>query len=268
MNQEIQFAQTLEQVRRMAKEQGNCISEEQVREKFAALDLKEAQLEMVFDYLTKHNIGIGEPLDQDAFLTEEERDYLQMYLDEIEALPAYSDGQREAYAMSVMAGEVTARQQLTESFLREVADIARLYAGQGVVLEDLIGEGNVALAVGVELLAKMGQVGSDAGGEPFIGKPSQAQGMLVKRIMDAMEECIREHAENEKNDQKIADRVNRVADKAGELAKELRRKVTPKELMEETGLSEKAIEEAMRISGFQIEDINVGTGGVDSVGHV
>ena len=49
--------------------------------------------------------------------------------------------------MSVMAGDRAARQQLTESFLREVADIARLYAGQGVPLEDLIGEGNVALAV-------------------------------------------------------------------------------------------------------------------------
>ena len=44
----------------------------------------EAQMEMVFDYLRKHNVGIGEPGDQDAFMTEEERDYLQMYLDEIE----------------------------------------------------------------------------------------------------------------------------------------------------------------------------------------
>ena len=36
-------------------------------------------------------------------MTEEERDYLQMYLDEIEGLPVCSDGQRTAYAMSVMA---------------------------------------------------------------------------------------------------------------------------------------------------------------------
>ena len=47
MNQEIIFAQTLERVRRLAKEQGNCIGEEQVREEFAALDLKDAQIEMV-----------------------------------------------------------------------------------------------------------------------------------------------------------------------------------------------------------------------------
>ena len=63
------------------------------------------------------------------------------------------------------------------------------------------------------------------------------------------------------NDQKIADKVNRVADKAGELSEELRRKVTPRELMEETGLSEKAIKDALRISGYRIEEIDAGERG-------
>ena len=49
MNQEIVFAQTLEKVRRLSREQGNSIREEQVRESFAGLELGEAQMEMVFD---------------------------------------------------------------------------------------------------------------------------------------------------------------------------------------------------------------------------
>ena len=81
MNKEVLFAQTLEQVRKTAKEQGNCISEEQVREAFAALDLSNEQLPMVFDSLFKHKIGLGQPMDPDEFLTEEEKDYLQEYLD-------------------------------------------------------------------------------------------------------------------------------------------------------------------------------------------
>lgn len=254
MNQEIVFAQTLEKVRRLAREQGNRISEEQVRAEFALLDLKEAQLQMVFDYLAKHQIGIGEPVDGEEPLTEEERDYLQMYLDEIAALPVYTAGQREAYAMSAMAEEAEGKLRLTESYLGDVADIARLYAGQGVALEDLIGEGNVALSIGVEMLAGIARTDGSI-------KPSEIQGILAKRIMDAMEECIREHRDNEKKDKRIADKVNQVADKAGELAEELRRKVTPQELMEETGLSEKAIRDAMRISGFQIEDIDMGRKG-------
>jgi len=34
MNKEVLFAKTLEQVRKTAKEQGNCISEEQVKDAF------------------------------------------------------------------------------------------------------------------------------------------------------------------------------------------------------------------------------------------
>ena len=85
MNKEVLFAKTLEQVRKTAKEQGNCISEEQVKEAFAELDLSNEQLQMVFDYLLKHKIGIGQPMDPDEFLTEEEKDYLQEYLDEVKA---------------------------------------------------------------------------------------------------------------------------------------------------------------------------------------
>ena len=114
MNKEVLFAQTLEQVRKTAKEQGNCISEEQVKEAFAELDLSNEQLQMVFDYLLKHKIGIGQPMDPDEFLTEEEKDYLQEYLDEVAALPTYSDGEKLAFSIAAMAGETDAQQRLIE----------------------------------------------------------------------------------------------------------------------------------------------------------
>lgn len=242
MNQEVLFAQTLEKVRALAKEQGNCVSEEQVQEAFAALDLSGGQLQLVYDYLLKHKVGIGQPVNPDDYLTEEERDYLQDYLDEIAALPAYSDGQIEAFTISAMAGDVEAQNRLTEVYLKDVAEIAKLYAGQGVFLEDLIGEGNVALAFGVGMLGSL-------------EKPGEAQGMLARMIMDAMEEYIAENAENEKTDRKIADRVNKVMEQSKVLAGELRRKVTVAELAQETGMSEARIREAMRMSGYQIEDL-------------
>lgn len=62
MNKEVLFAQTLEQVRKLAKEQGNCVSEEQVKEAFEPLGLNNDQLQMVFDYLVKHKVGINEPV--------------------------------------------------------------------------------------------------------------------------------------------------------------------------------------------------------------
>lgn len=242
MNREVVFARTLEQVRALAKEQGNCISVEQVKEAFAELELDEGQLQMVFDYLVKHKVGIGAPVNMDEYLTEEERDYLQDYLDELAGLPSYTEGEILAFTVSAMAGEADAARKLTEVYLKDVADIAKLYVGQGVFLEDLIGEGNVALTLGVGMLGSL-------------EKPEEAQGMLARLIMDAMEDYIRENAMNEKKDKKVADRVNQVADRARELAEELHRKVTPEELVQETGLSAKAVQDAMRMSGWQIEDI-------------
>ena len=182
-------------------------------------------------------------MDYEAYLQDEERDYLSSYLESLQDYSAISEGEREAVTLSAMAGDTDAADRLTRIYLPEVAQIAKLYAGQGVYLEDLIGEGNVALALGVTMLGALEHA-------------SEAQGMLAKLIMDAMEEYIAANAEESKKDQKIADKVNKVADAANALYAELRRKVTVEELMAESGLSRKAIEDAIRISGDKIEAVD------------
>lgn len=242
MKQEIEFARTLEEVRKKARAQQNFITKTEVEEAFSALSLSEQQMEMVFAYLRQNKIGVDEPADVDAYLEEEERNYLDTYLDALQAIPKVTDGEREAITLSAMAGDADAVRQLTELMLPEVPQIAKLYTGQGVGLEDLIGEGNVALSLGVTMLGALEHA-------------DEAQGMLIRMMMDAMEECIETSAAEEKSDQKIADKVNRVADAANALREELRRAVTVEELMEESGLSRKAIVDAVRISGGKIESI-------------
>lgn len=242
MDREILFAKTLEQVKKTAAEQGNCVSREQVEEAFAPLALGKEQMDMVYDYLHQHKIGIGEPVNLDEYLADEEKDYLDAYLEELRTIPELSDGELEAVTLSAMAGDMDAQNRLTESYLPNVVEIAKLYAGQGVYLEDLVGEGNVAVAVGVTMLGALEHA-------------SEAQGMLAKMIMDAMEDYIAQNAEEVKKDKRIADKVNRVADAARELSDELHRKVTIEEVMTESGLSRKTIEDAVRMSGGKIEDI-------------
>lgn len=246
MDREVQFAKALEAVKKKAKEQNHCISKEQVEEAFLELSLSEEQMEMVYQYLHQHKIGIGEQVDLEEYLQEEEKDYLEQYLEALKALPEMSEGEKEAVTLSAMAGDLDAQRKLTEIFLPEVAQIAKLYAGQGVYLEDLIGEGNVAVAMGVTMLGAMEHA-------------SEAQGMLAKLIMDAMEEYIAENAEESKKDKRIADKVNKVADAANALYEELHRKVTVEELMAETGFSRKAIEDAIRMCGDKIEALATGT---------
>lgn len=239
---EVRFAQILGQVRKLAKEQGNCISEEQVQDAFAELSLSDDQLSLVYDYLKKHKVGIGEPVDLDDYLTDGEMDYLEAYRKEIMLFGEISEGEKEAMILSAMAGEKASQERLIRFFLPKVADVARLYAGQGVLLEDLIGEGNLALTLGVTMLGAFEHA-------------KEAEGALMQMVMDAMERHIQEAVEEAEKDKKAARKVNQVADKARELAGELHRKVTAAELSEETGMSERYIEDAMRMSGFAIEDL-------------
>lgn len=242
MDKEILFTNTLEQVKNTAREQGGCISKEQVEKAFAPLALRGEQMEMVYDYLHQKKIGIGEPVEPDDYLADEEKDYLETYLGQLRLMPELTPGEREAVTLSAMAGDPDAQRRLTEVCLPEVTQIAKLYAGQGVYLEDLIGEGNAAVALGVTMLGALEHA-------------SEAQGMLGRMVMDAMEEYIAQNVEEAKKDKRIADKVNKVADAARELAEELHRKVTVEEVMAESGMSRKVIEDAVRMSGGRIEDI-------------
>lgn len=244
MSREQEFVKILEDVKALAREQGNMVTEAQVMDAFAGLSLSGEQMQMVYDYLLQSKIGIGQHLEPEEYLTEKEMDYLEEYLSEIEGLGDVTEGEKEAITLSAMAGDADAQTRLTEIYLKEVPQIAKLYAGQGVYLEDLIGEGNVALAIGVSML------GSQESAQ-------EALGLLGKMIMDAMESYIRENTDAKKLDAKVADKVNLVADKARELSEELRRNVTVQELAEESGLSENAIRDAIRMSGFKIEGIDL-----------
>ena len=172
----------------------------------------------------------------------EETDYLKEYLESIAAIPARSAREKQALFIRAHAGEEDARKELIEVYLATVADVARLYADQGVYLEDLIGQGNVALTHGVTMI--------DA-----VEHPEEIEGFLVKYVMDAMEALIAETLQESAKDNKALKKVNDVAEKARELAEDLRRKVTVEELAEETNWSVEEIREAIRISGYQIEDI-------------
>lgn len=242
MKQEELFSSLLAQVIEQARNQGNCVSQEEVKTIFEPLQLSEEQMQLVYDYLLKHKVGIDRPVNLDDYITDEEKNYLDNYLEELRGLPAYSQGEKEACAMRCMAGEIDAQGELIQCFLNDVVSIAKLYAGQGVALEDLIGEGNLALTMGSGMLG-------------CLEKASEAEGMLAKMIMDAMEDLIGERTEIEKEDRKVLDRINKVSDKVQTMYEELHRAVTVDELVQETKMSEKYIREAMKLSGNQIENL-------------
>ncbi len=70
---------------------------------------------------------------------------LQMYLQEIKDDALLSASEECELAEAIARGDSDARSRMIQSNLRLVVKIARDYVGRGIVLDDLIGEGNLGL---------------------------------------------------------------------------------------------------------------------------
>ena len=239
---QVLFLQRLQEITKQARQSGNTVTEEELAEAFADLALDEAQMVQVREYLRTAGIGIGEALPAEEVLTDEERDHLADYEAMLDAIEIPSDNILDAVRLSAMAGEKEAQERLTEYSLKKVVDIARLYAGQGVYMEDLIGAGNEALLTAVKQLA------------PLEG-PDEVDGFLGHRIMDAMEDLIALNLDIKAAEKTVEEKVNLIADRARELAEELGRKVSVAELAKEYEMDPEEIAEAVRLSGNAIADI-------------
>lgn len=242
------FAKTLGQLKDTARLQDNMLTTEQIQETFEEMKLDDERMAYIYDYLQKQNIGIDKPGDKDANLTEEEEGYLRLYLEELRELPKFQDGEKLAVTMSAMGGDSLARDRLVEIFLPEVVEIAKLYAGQGAYVEDLIGEGNVALVAAVSML-------------DCVEKPQEADGFITKMIMDAMQDLIGNDEDSRQAGQSVLEKVNSVHDKAKEMADELLRKVTVQEVADEMGIALEEVVEAVRLSANHIDYIEDNSNG-------
>lgn len=234
----------LQKTLKEARENGGRISRDEISEIFSGLSLDRSQLEQVEGYLKAHKIVVGTQAGDVDALPEVERDFLTSYMEMLDNIPELSDSVLEALKISAMAGEHSAQKELSEQMMKAVVDIAHLYAGQGVSIEELIGAGNEALVTGVRLLG-------------HLESPQEVEGELGRRIMDSMEDLISMMLDDHAQDRQMEDLVNLVADKARELAAELGRKVTPMELAGEGEVTAEQIEEAVRLTGGRIEDLDV-----------
>ena len=123
MNQELEFAKKIEEIRETASLQGNVLSRAQVEEAFEQIGMAPEQLGPVYDYLKTKKIGIDEKVDPDEYLSSEEVDYLSMYTQSLAELPVLNDGEKRALYMAAMSGETQAKKRLIEVMLSDVVSV-------------------------------------------------------------------------------------------------------------------------------------------------
>lgn len=250
MKDEQAFKKLMVQVRALSKKQGNCISREKVKGFFEEMQLTQEQLSLVCKYLAEENVTIVE--DEEAYevhMREASREKapakkrvlspFDRYLEDLEELEEISREERLLRVGKVLLKKELAQDVLPPLYLREVADIAKLYEGQGVDVEDLIGEGNISLLIGTKML-------------DCCETAQEAEEFLIKMVMDGMESLIMEKSSGEELDLRILEKVNELNEKAKELAEALERKVTLEELAAELDADIEELKETVRLSGDAI----------------
>nr|MCR4961207.1 hypothetical protein [Lachnospiraceae bacterium] len=203
-----------------------------------------AKKQVLVDYLKEKKIGLNEKIDTDEFITQDEKKYIEYYLEDLKASKQLTKGEREAFRISAIAGDKDACDIVLQDYLVNVVDIAKLYAGQGVLVEDLVGEANIALVMALEGLWSLEH-------------PEEVDGYFGKIAMDAMQDTIARHMDEMGENEKMVKKVEKVAKAAKNLSKLLARKVTVSELSEESKLSENYILSALKLCGNKIEEIEI-----------
>lgn len=235
-----EFLKKLNELKDLALYNGGFVTREQIKEIFP--EMNDDQNKLIEEYLVNNRIGIEKALEDSDYLSKEDIDYLSFYLEDLEALDIVDEDMKKVLIMNVLNKDEVAKEKLINAYLPSIVDIAKLYAGGNISMADLIGEGNVALAIAVNML-------------DCIETPEDADALIVKQVMNAMEEFAGIEISEAEKTKKALTLVVKVTNKAKELNKDLLRKVTVEELSKESGISVKKIKEAIRISDGCLEYI-------------
>lgn len=153
----VEFQNKLQGICGLAKENGNVLSQAQIREYFAGMELETAQLLKVLQYLKLQGIAIEgaeaveaqeepvkeEPQGTKTPLTAEEEAYLKEYMSEL----AGNDGNTLADGLfeALSRGDEGAHGKLTQYYLPVAAEMAAEMNCEEIALADLIQEANLGL---------------------------------------------------------------------------------------------------------------------------
>lgn len=236
MDEKKYFVEQIDKLLKFGRNNGNVVTEENVKNYFEKINLSDEQIQLVYNFLYDAKIGVGEPIDADENLEDEDRDFLEMYLSELSELENYTQKKKFEIIEKFLNGDESLKGKLIESYLKDVVDMAKLYAGAGVTIEDLIGEGNVALACIIEAL------------DPS-QSPKETDGFITESIMSAMEEMMYEDNNEKQKGDNWAEDANDVLDKAKELAETLGRNVHIAELCQFGDFEEEFVKKVLELTG-------------------
>ncbi|MBN3526909.1 RNA polymerase sigma factor RpoD [Paenibacillus apiarius] len=160
-------------------------------------------------------------------------DPVRMYLKEIGRVPLLSAEEEIELALRIAQGDEEAKQRLAEANLRLVVSIARRYIGRGMMLLDLIQEGNMGLMKAVDKFDYT--------------KGFKFSTYATWWIRQAITRSIADQARTIRIPVHMVETINKLNRITKQLLQELGREPLPEEIAKEMELSTEKVREIMKI---------------------
>lgn len=283
------FIATIEILKDMALANGGRIkkSEIDVKMREEGMELNESQLKMVYAYLKTSKIevvnadgesvvdltaiqGLGAESDIEGeseagknadkeTLDEKDDEVVKMYQADIKHVPVLSE--EELLVVMKRIADVKStdfqnnnsvkadKEAIINTFLKEVVRWVKNYRDSGVLMTDLIQEGNIGLMSAVD---SFDYLAATAGENPVKALKAALKKSVVASVQN---EIFSQESENNVG-YKIAGRVNAVNDCAKELAEDMGRKVSIAEVAEKMEMEYEEVKEIIDLSSNKIEYID------------
>lgn len=241
------FTETIREVAEIIRTSATPLSREEILSYFKEMELNEQQENMVLEFLlTPHEEEETEETDEsleetDEDATAEEADTkeaekslfpesrtFQLYLEEINSLPVYSDKKIEEMYRRLLNGDDSVIGDISNSWMAKVLELAGKLAVSKDGFEDVIQEGNMALFLKLTELCGCGE-------------ETKIEMLLEQAVEEAMKASIIELEGEDEDEKAMVGKVALVNEAKKYLASENGREATVKELSDYTQLTEEEL---------------------------
>lgn len=161
----------------------------------------------------------------------EEKIYYEMYQEELRDITPCSSEEQKELVEKLLQGDETASMRLVEGNLARVITIAQQYADKGVLIEDLVAEGNLALTLAV---------GAYVAGD--------FDEFVKEAIQNAMADVVAEQERYGETGINLAAMLNVLDEVSKRLAEEYGREATVTEIAEKMKMSEEQIKQLTKMA--------------------
>jgi RNA polymerase primary sigma factor len=248
------FREVLSGVLEQAKKQNMYIQERVVRDAFSDYDFSEQQMQMVVEFLRSKKVTVGGAASdlesgentlaasavRKKTWSQEEDDYIRRYRGELLAMRAPKAGSSKFRELvsAAASGDENAKKSLLESMLPDIADLACDLYGPGVLLQDLVSEGNLQGMLALERIDFSAENLAD-----------DFRRVFLSEVRDGLLTFLGENREVKARDQRMVDRVQEFSDYTEVLKEDLGRKVYLDEVAEFMDIPEEEAEAILRLTG-------------------